>query len=343
VTRFEQSTLMWCDGSAQSRRAVPASTLEAAARGTGLVLLVVAGLAQGAPDGHRQARHPVAEQAVATAEQAVASAVATNPSVPLEVVHANAASSAQLAELARRTSLVVMGAARHQDGDVWPACPPGDALAGQLDCPVLFVDRHEPSAAESVVGHEPAVVAGVDMVRASEQVLLTAAAEAVIRGVGLTLVHALDHGATLDPGALAQGWERCRASLRSADLPRGVPNRLVVSQEEPVAALRNRVGPRDLLVVGTGGDEGDGDGDGAGGGDGSDGGRAIGGGNDGGRASGGGGGWARAHLGPVTRGLLAAMPCDVMLVPPWQRTKTFADLGAGRLQGHHRTQPDAIS
>ena len=93
----------------------------------------------------------------------------------------------------------------------------------------------------------------MDMVRASGPVLLTAAAEAVIRGVGLTLVHALDHGATLDPAALAEGWERCRASLRSADLPRGVPNRLVVSQEEPVAALRNRVGPRDLLVVGTGG------------------------------------------------------------------------------------------
>jgi nucleotide-binding universal stress UspA family protein len=314
VVRFEQTTLMWCDGSAQSRRAVPASTLEAAARGTGLVLLVVAGSAPGAPDGRPPARHPVAEQVVA-------SAVATNPSVPLEVVHASAASRAQLVDLARRTSLVVMGAAAREDDTVWPTGPLGDVLAGHLDCPVLIVDGHELSAAESVVGHDPAVVAGVDMVRASEQVLLTAAAEAVIRGVGLTLVHALDHGATLDPGALAEGWERCRASLRSAHLPRGVPNRLVVSQEDPVAALRNRVGPRDLLVVGTGGSEGDGASDG--GGD-------------------GGGGWGRPHVGPVTRGLLAAMPCDVMLVPPWQRTKTIADLGARRLEGHRATQPDAI-
>jgi len=319
VVRFEQTTLMWCDGSARSRRAVPASTLEAAARGTGLVLLVVAGPAPAVSDGHSPARHPVAEQAVA-------SAVATNPSVPLEVIHAGAASRAQLVDLARRTSLVVMGAAAREDGTVLPTGPLGDALAGHLDCPVLFVDGHELSAAETVVGHDPAVVAGVDMVRASEQVLLTAAAEAVIRGVGLTLVHALDHGATLDPGALAEGWERCRASLRSAHLPRGVPNRLVVSQEEPVAALRNRVGPRDLLVVGTGVRDGDG-----GSNRGSDGGGE------------GGGGWARAHVGPVTRGLLAAMPCDVMLVPPWQRTKTIADLGAGRLEGHRATQPDAIS
>jgi hypothetical protein len=36
------------------------------------------------------------------------------------------------------------------------------------------------------------------------------------------------------------------------------------------------------------------------------------------------------------------MPCDVMLVPPWQRTKTIADLGARRLAGHRATQPDAI-
>ena len=315
MVRFEQTTVMWCDGSAQSRRAVPASTLEAAARGTGLVLLVVAEPVPGAADGRPPARRPVAEQAVA-------SAVATNPSVPLEVVHASAASRAQLVDLTRRTSLVVMGAAAGEDGTVLPAGSLGDALAGHLDCPVLFVDGHELSAAESVVGHDPAVVAGVDMVRASEQVLLTAAAEAVIRGVGLTLVHALDHGATLDPGALAEGWERCRASLRSAHLPRGVPNRLVVSQEEPVAALRNRVGPRDLLVVGTGGRDGDG-------------------GIDGGRE--GGGGWGRARVGPVTRGLLAAMPCDVMLVPPWQRTKTIADLGARRLEGHRATQPDAIS
>ena len=94
------------------------------------------------------------------AEQAVASAVATNPSVPLEVVHAGAASRAQLVDLARRTSLVVMGAARHEDAGVWRGRAVGDALAGHLDCPVLFVDGHELSPAESVVGHEPAVVAG---------------------------------------------------------------------------------------------------------------------------------------------------------------------------------------
>jgi nucleotide-binding universal stress UspA family protein len=301
--------------------------LEAAARGTGLVLLVTAGSAPAGEDGQPPARSP-------EAEQAVASAVATNPSVPLEVVHARAASRAQLVDLARRTSLVVMGRSRCEDGRVWPAGSVGEALAAHLDCPVLLVDGHEPPAAESVVGHEPAVVAGVDLVRASEPVLLKAAAEAVIRGVGLTLVHALGHGARLDPKALADGWERCRASLRLADLPRGVPNRLAVSQDDPVPALRNRVGPRDLLVLGTGGDKVGGAGTGAGtGGDrGRETGDAVG--HDD-------GGWARARVGAVSRGLLAAMPCDVMLVPPWQRSKTIADLGARRLEGH-RTHPDVV-
>jgi len=313
VVRFEQTTIMWCDGSAESRRAIPSSTLEAAARGTGLVLLVTAGPAPGGQDGQPPARHPVAEQAVA-------SAVATNPSVPLEVVHASTAPRARLIDLARRTSLVVMGGSRCEDGRVWPSGSVGQALAAHLDCPVLLVDGHEPPVADSVVGHEPAVVAGVDLLHASEPVLLTAAAEAVIRGVGLTLIHALGHGARLDPKALAEGWERCRASLRSADLPRGVPNRLAVSQEDPVPALRNRVGPRDLLVLGTGGDK--------------VGGAVEGVGHDA-------GGWARARGGPVSRRLLDAMPCDVMLVPPWQGSKTMADLGARRLEGH-RTQPDAV-
>ena len=199
MIRFERTTLMWCDGSAESRRAVAASTLEAAARGTGLVLLVVAGSAPGAHDRRPPARHPVAEQAVA-------SAVATNPSVPLEVLHAGAASRAQLVDLARRTSLVVMGAARHEDAGVWPSGSIGDALAGHLDCPVLFVDGHELSPAESVVGHEPAVVAGHRHGPGLRAGAVDRRGRGGLRGVGLTLVHALDRDATLDPAALAEGW-----------------------------------------------------------------------------------------------------------------------------------------
>ena len=168
-----------------------------------------------------------------------------------------------------------------------------------------MVDGQEVPVPETVLRHEPAVVAGLDMVKGSELVLLTAAAEAVSRSVGLTLVHALDRDTTLDPAALADGWRRCRASLRAAHLPRGVPNRLVVSQEDPVVALLNRVGPRDLLVVGAGGD------------------RPV----DGPEPS------VDLARGPVSRGVLEALPCDVLVVPPWPHQPTLLDIGSGRLDG----------
>jgi nucleotide-binding universal stress UspA family protein len=321
VIRFEQTTVVWCDGSPDSERAVAAATLEAARRGTGLVLLTDTpaddrspgkGYLLGEPSGYLVAEGAgYGEEEPAgylTEERAVAVAAQTDASVRLEVVYAAAASHSQLVDLAQRTGLVVVrgGCAVH---GAWPvAWPAGDVLAAHLDCPLLLVDGPDASAAAAVVGHEPAVVAGLDMVHAAEPVLLTAAAEAVARSVELTLIHALDRSATLDPAALAEGWRRCRAALRSAHLPRGVPNRLVVSQEAPVTALLNRVGPRDLLVVGTGG----------------------------------GGGWAPHQQGPVCRGVVEAMPCDVMVVPPWRRGRpAFLDMVRGRA-GRRQAQPEPM-
>ena len=173
--------------------------------------------------------------------------------MPLEVVVAVEAPQAWLLDLAQRTGMVVMrGHGRLGPPMLSVGADAGEAPDVTFDCPVLVVDGQDVTGPETVLAHEPAVVAGLDMVRGSEPVLLTAAAEAVSRSVGLTLVHALDRDSTLEPAALADGWRRCRAALHAAHLPRGVPNRLVVSQEDPVVALLNRVGPRDLLVVGVG-------------------------------------------------------------------------------------------
>jgi nucleotide-binding universal stress UspA family protein len=173
------------------------------------------------------------------------------------------------------------------------------------------VDGQDLTGPETVLAHEPAVVAGLDMVRGSEPVLLTAAAEAVSRSVGLTLVHALDRDTALEPAALADGWRRCRAALHAAHLPRGVPNRLVVSHEDPVLALLNRVGPRDLLVVGAGGER-------PAGGDSPAGGHEP---------------PVDLARGPVSRGVIEAMPCDVLVVPPWPHPPTLLDIGSGRVEG----------
>jgi nucleotide-binding universal stress UspA family protein len=314
VTRFERTTVAWCDGSPASLGAVAAATREAARRGSGLVLLVVpartasAGVATDAEPSAAAGPLAAALDIPAVEERAVALASAADATVPLEVVVAVEAPQAWLLDLAQRTGVVVMrGHGRLGPPMLSVRADAGEAPDVTFDCPVLVVDGQDVTGPETVLAHEPAVVAGLDMVRGSEAVLLTAAAEAVSRSVGLTLVHALDRDSTLEPAALAEGWRRCRAALHAAHLPRGVPNRLVVSQEDPVVALLNRVGPRDLLVVG------------------------IGAGGD--QPAAGHGQPVDLARGPVSRGVLEAMPCDVLVVPPWPHRPTLLDLGSGRLDG----------
>lgn len=67
-----------------------------------------------------------------------------------------------------------------------------------------------------------------------------------------------------------------------AQLPVGVPNRLVITQDDPAPALLHRVGPTDLLVVGTHGQ---------------------------GRLAG-------LVAGSVSRAVLNKMTCDVLVVQP---------------------------
>ena len=84
MTRFERTTVVWCDGSPASLRAVAAATREAARRGTGLVLLCWPGRCRARTTGARRRGIPVVEE---RSRQLVA----TDASVPLEVVVAGEA------------------------------------------------------------------------------------------------------------------------------------------------------------------------------------------------------------------------------------------------------------
>jgi len=109
-----------------------------------------------------------------------------------------------------------------------------------------------------------------------------AAAEALIRDLPLVVVHALPRGKDADRAAIGEGWRKCREALREARLPPGVPNRLVITQDDPVPALLHRVGNADVLVVGTHGR---------------------------GRLAG-------LVAGSVSRAILDKMSCDVLVVQP---------------------------
>ncbi|MHB8274905.1 MAG: universal stress protein [Dermatophilaceae bacterium] len=91
----------------------------------------------------------------------------------------------------------------------------------------------------------------MDIHGAVDAVLAVAVAEALIRDLPLVVVHALPRGKVADRAAIGEGWRKCREALREAHLPAGVPNRLVITQDDPVPALLHRVGQADVLVVGT--------------------------------------------------------------------------------------------
>ena len=98
----------------------------------------------------------------------------------------------------------------------------------------------------------------------------------------MVVVHALPRGKDADRAAIGEGWRKCREALREAHLPTGVPNRLVITQDDPVPALLHRVGHADVLVVGT---------------------------HSRGRLAG-------LVAGSVSRAILDKMSCDVMVVQP---------------------------
>jgi len=104
--------------------------------------------------------------------------------------------------------------------------------------------------------------------------------------MSLFVVHVLPEGTDVDATVIEKVWRRCRAALEEAQFLADVPVNLVITQGDPVHALLHRVGPGDLLVVGTRGQ----------------------------------GGLAGLVNGSVSRQILDQITCDVMVVPPGSTT-----------------------
>jgi nucleotide-binding universal stress UspA family protein len=296
------TVVVGCDGSWASQRAVVAATGEAARRGITLVLLAVA-----EPGSVREDRLEIvrsaAEDAMAVTERAAALACDVDPAQPTRVVIAPDVASAALADLARGAVLLVLG--RHGvHGQVAFSLGSTSAeLARRFGCPV-FVSRDRSGGEEVVEGEPPVVLVGLDAGPDSARVLSAAAHEAAVRGTRLVALHAIRSGRPRSRADLAVGWQRVHDAVRAANLPVGIPSRLVITRDEPATALVIRARPDDLLVVGTRG---------------------------GGRLAG-------LVEGSVSRAVLAAMPCDVVVVqPPRQagdpRATGLAAVGSDRGDG----------
>lgn len=278
------TVVVGCDSSGESQNAVVEATREASRRGTELVLLSVAEHRPYWPDSLAwvaRAEAESAQQAQAAADSAMASALTTDRSVAVRIAIVHEADSLELDDMARHTGLLVLGG-RGDGGQLTFSLGSTSAELGRrFHCPILVVHDQGQPVERRQLGPD-SVVVGMDLTAAVDAVLAVAAAEALIRDLPLVVVHALPCGKDADRAAIGEGWRKCREALREAHLPPGVPNRLVITKDDPVPALLHRVGHADVLVVGTHGR---------------------------GRLAG-------LVAGSVSRALLDKMTCDVMVVQP---------------------------
>lgn len=279
------TVVVGCDRSRESRHAVTVATREASRRGADLVLLSVAEHRPYWPDSLAWVARAEAEstkEAQAAADRAMARVVAADQDVAVRIAIVQGSDSSELDEVALQAGLLVLG--RRGDGGqaTFSLGSTSAELGRRFHCPMLVVhDQGRPSERPRF-RPESTVVVGMDIRGSAESVLSVAVTEAVIRDVPLVVVYALPHGKGADRAVIGAGWRMCREALRAAHLPAGVPNRLVMTQDDPVPALLHRVGQADLLVVGTHGH---------------------------GRLAG-------LVAGSVSRAILDKMTCDVMVVAP---------------------------
>lgn len=279
------AVVVGCDSSGESQNAVVEATREASRRGAELVLLGVAEHRPYWPDSLAwvsRAEAEAVQQAQAAADCALASALATDRSVAVRIAIVQQADSLELDDMARHTALLVLGSRGDGGQPTFSLGSTSAELGRRFHCPILVVhDQGRPSEKRRF-GPDAFVVVGMDFTAAVDGVLAVAAAEALIRDLPLVVVHALPSGKDADRAAIGEGWRKCREALREAHVPPGVPNRLVITHDDPVPALLHRVGHADVLVVGTHGR---------------------------GRLAG-------LVAGSVSRAILDTMSCDVMVVQP---------------------------
>jgi nucleotide-binding universal stress UspA family protein len=282
-TQADRPVVVGCDGSWHSETAVVAATHEAARRDAPLVLLAVADSRGSQPDRLSWvARHEAEamQTALAVAKRGQWRAHHTDPSVPTQVVAVAGHDAPELADLAQGTGLLVLGGHGGRGQLAFSLGSVSAELARVFRCPFLLPHDRASRVKEPLDRH-PAVVVGLDDLRRATPILAVAAAEAAVRRAELVAVHAARSMVAADDEALREHWRDARAATGLTERP-GLTSRLVVTREPAVEALVTRSLPDDLLVVGTRGE---------------------------GRLAG-------LIAGSVCRGVLDAMPCDVMVVPP---------------------------
>lgn len=280
----DPAVVVGCDGSWESMEAVDVAVDEALRRRLPLVVLTI-------EDGPgRDVRHlgdwtraaaEGADQAEATSRRALERIAGRVPVV--SAVTTATVQGSQLDALATRAVLLVVGRHGARGLGAFASGSMSEQLVRRLGCPVLVAGPRATSAPGAAVGSpHPGVVVGVDDEPSAAVVLAVAVEAAQARGWALTVVYAAPRTDTELHVLAATVWDRHADLLLAGRSPDHSLARVVVAVDRPVAALLAHASGRDLVVVGTQGE---------------------------GRLAG-------LIGGSVARGVLDAMPCDVLVVPP---------------------------
>ncbi len=286
------TVVVGCDGSWQSRLALERAATEARRRGARLVVLGVAVPGRAGQVFSRGDWARVSNEAEQSARYVVTDACRrvseAYPDVPVSTVVAESVKDRAVAELGDLAELLVLGRRGAGGRGVFVLGSVSDELARRFWCPLLIC-QDDPGSGPERPDKVSSVVVGISSQHDADVILDLAAAEAQARACPLTIVRAQGgHVGDRDP-LLDRVWQWLQARTdgqatpavagAGSQVPTSTPA-VVVTKDEPVTALVNRVEQGDLLVVGTRGE----------------------------------GSLAGLIVGSVARGVLDRMPCDVLIV-----------------------------
>ena len=279
TTQTSTTVVVGCDGSWHSHRAVRAAALEADRRNAGLVVLSVPrpqDLRTERLDQVSQREEDALANAHAMAAGGLALAREVAPGVPTDVAVC-ALGSPTLTELLAGCDLFVLGGHGRGGQRAFSLGSTSAPLARAAASPVLVVAADEPAASAP---EKSRVVVGLDDQPPSLHALAYAAKEARLRDTPLVVLRAVLPTHRDVPAALAAAERECASALARSTVDRS-RTEVRVTAELPLAALLTACTPATLLVIGN---------------------RGV------GRLAG-------PVGGSFTEKLLAAAPCDVLLVP----------------------------
>jgi nucleotide-binding universal stress UspA family protein len=223
-----------------------------------------------------ESRGAAAEQARSVGETARIQARSTEPAVETDVVVVTDIRDQRVDQLANEASVLVLGAYGAGGQVALSLGSTSDALSRAFACPILLTHARVGESLRAGT-RPPTVVAAVSRDDTAQHVVAAAAREAAERHTALLIVHAIS---MQDAAQFPAEHDWIAAVVAGAGVPSWLPHRTVVTVADPTAAVLDRVEPDDLLVVATRGE----------------------------------GRLASLVAGSVTRALLDAGQCDVLVV-----------------------------